>query len=96
MLSWLMPLLPRNKPNHLLGTRTPESCASVYRWASIRWTRAIPRASLGTALWRRRKGMFGFRPQRRQNATRRLILRWVIPYTRACLHHLNPGRQALR
>jgi hypothetical protein len=29
MLSWLMPLLPRSKPNHLLGIADPESCASV-------------------------------------------------------------------
>ena len=29
MLAWLMPLLPRERPNHLLGIADPESCAAV-------------------------------------------------------------------
>mmetsp|Transcript_7559 Transcript_7559/g.22414 ORF Transcript_7559/g.22414 Transcript_7559/m.22414 type:complete len:546 (+) Transcript_7559:197-1834(+) len=29
MLSWLMPLLPRDRPNHLLGIADPESCEAV-------------------------------------------------------------------
>jgi len=29
MLGWLMPLLPRDRPNHLLGIADPESCAAV-------------------------------------------------------------------
>ena len=40
----LMPLLPRNKPNHLLGIADPESCASVVPLGVDTMDSAIPRA----------------------------------------------------
>ena len=49
LLEFLVPRLPADKPNHLLGIADPESAEAWRRSASTRWTRATRRASPATA-----------------------------------------------
>ena len=96
MLSWLMPLLPRNKPNHLLGIADPESCASVVPLGvdtmdSCNPTRVARHGTLLTT-----QGDVRISATKYQNDHTPIDPQMEsIPYTRAYLHHLFKQNEPL-
>ncbi|KAJ1461811.1 tRNA-guanine(15) transglycosylase-like protein [Pelagophyceae sp. CCMP2097] len=96
MLTWLMPALPRDKPNHLLGIADPESCLAVVPLGvdtmdSCNPTRIARHGTLLTTAGNLRikatvhRSDYGdIDPEVK-----------TIPYTRAYLHHLFKQNEPL-
>ena len=96
MLTWLMPLLPRDRPNHLLGIADPESCVAVVPLGvdtmdSCNPTRVARHGTLLTTAGNLKIGATRYRddfgPIDPACET--------IPHTRAYVHHLFKANEPL-
>ena len=96
MLSWLMPLLPPDRPNHLLGIADPESCEAVVPLGvdtmdSCNPTRIARHGTLLTT-----EGNLKIQATRYKEDFGPIDPKCPsVPYTRAYLHHLFKQNEPL-
>jgi len=97
MLTWLMPLLPRSRPNHLLGIADPQSCAAVVPLGvdtmdSCNPTRVARHGTLLTT-----EGDLKIKATRYKDDFGPIdpAMPGNIPYTRAYVHHLFKQNEPL-
>lgn len=96
LLQFLMPLIPENKPNHLLGIADPESCAAVVQYGVDTMDSCNPTRIARHGLLLTSAGPVKIKQLKYESDFTAVDPECeTVPHTRAYLHHLFKQHEPL-